>query len=416
MRASAGDGKAEASGLEQERKEAGEPASVEDSEEDGILALALSGAEEIARAAQQPEENLQMAGRASFAAFSSEEEPRLRFGEEEAAGEEERGSALVEQKKSAETADYVIANVDTSLNIRVEPSTESEIVGKLYRGAKADIVERGEEWTRITSGTVKGYVSNDYLMFDDEAVKGAEVFGVKNVYVETDALRIRRTPGTDGEILDLAEKGAKLQAADVEEAEEGWVAIDYSDDVIGYVSADYVTVRVELEEAISIEEEMRLLEEKRKEEQRAAQEKEAGREDGGSKKTSAAVSGRNALGVGSEDAYLLAAVVHMEAGNEPYEGKLAVANVVVNRLLSGKWGSSLYSVIYAPNQFPGAASGLLARYMNEGPNAESVRAASEALNGVNNIGNYLSFCSTRVANYGAYSSYTIIGNHCFYLR
>ena len=45
---------------------------------------------------------------------------------------------------------------------------------------------------------------------------------------------------------------------------------------------------------------------------------------------------------------------------------------------------------------------------------ECLKAAMAALSGENNIGNYTYFRALQVANLGAYSSYTIIGNHCFY--
>jgi spore germination cell wall hydrolase CwlJ-like protein len=43
--------------------------------------------------------------------------------------------------------------------------------------------------------------------------------------------------------------------------------------------------------------------------------------------------------------------VFYEAGGEPYEGKIAVAQVTWNRLRSGAWGRDLCGVIHAPNQF-----------------------------------------------------------------
>ena len=43
--------------------------------------------------------------------------------------------------------------------------------------------------------------------------------------------------------------------------------------------------------------------------------------------------------------------VFYEAGAEPYEGKIAVAQVTWNRLRSGAWGRDLCGVIHAPNQF-----------------------------------------------------------------
>lgn len=113
---------------------------------------------------------------------------------------------------------------------------------------------------------------------------------------------------------------------------------------------------------------------------------------------------------------LFAAVVQMEAGGESFEGKVAVANVVLNRIQTGTWGSSLSAVIYSPGQFTGANTGLLQSYIDNGPAQSCYDAVISACNGNNNIGNYLYFCSMRVANQkmGSFSRYTFIGNQCFY--
>jgi spore germination cell wall hydrolase CwlJ-like protein len=73
-------------------------------------------------------------------------------------------------------------------------------------------------------------------------------------------------------------------------------------------------------------------------------------------------------------------------------------------------------VIYARGQFSGANTGALAARLAKGPNESSIRAAVEALSGINNIGDYKHFLTLRIAKYSAYSEYTIIGNHCFYKR
>ena len=351
-------------------------------------------------------------------------------GKEDASDEDTSKAAQKKSKKK--TVDYVIADVDTSLNIRKKPSTEAEIVGKLYRGAKATIVKRGKKWTKIKSGTVKGYVANEYLMFDEDAEQGAEKFGTKIAMVQTETLRIRKKPGTDAPVLDLAAEGERLVVADITNSKEsvdskesaaakesGWVAIAYSEKEIGYVSAEYVSISIELEEAISIEEEQRLLEEKRREEEAAQAAKNGGNAASGGNAgngSSVAATARGGVSVSADDAYLMAVIVYMEAGNQSYEGKLAVANVIVNRLLSGIWGNSVSSVIYAPGQFYSPSSARLQRYMKQGPTSSCVNAVSDALAGNNNIGDYMFFCTTWAANYSSYSRYTVIGDHCFYQR
>lgn len=48
---------------------------------------------------------------------------------------------------------------------------------------------------------------------------------------------------------------------------------------------------------------------------------------------------------------LVARVVAAEAEDEPYDGKIAVANVIFNRWRSGRWGDTIESVLYAKHQF-----------------------------------------------------------------
>lgn len=63
-----------------------------------------------------------------------------------------------EKEEKSEWSGKLMANVEDKLNIRAEASKESELAGKLYKGAVADVVEKGDEWSRIKSGNVEGYV------------------------------------------------------------------------------------------------------------------------------------------------------------------------------------------------------------------------------------------------------------------
>lgn len=94
----------------------------------------------------------------------------------------------------------------------------------------------------------------------------------------------------------------------------------------------------------------------------------------------------------SSDEYkLFVSIVDVEASAEPYEAKLAVANVILNRLRYG-WGSSIRDIVYARGQFPPAHNGVLAKRISSGPwSSESEVAVKNALDGVNNIGTAQSF-------------------------
>lgn len=93
------------------------------------------------------------------------------------------------------------------------------------------------------------------------------------------------------------------------------------------------------------------------------------------------------------DAALLAKIVEIEAGNEPYEGKLAVANVVLNRVHSGKFPDTIRGVIFAPGQFPPAGKGMLE---TETASGDSLKAAQAALSGENNVPGALYFFNPKL--------------------
>lgn len=85
---------------------------------------------------------------------------------------------------------------------------------------------------------------------------------------------------------------------------------------------------------------------------------------------------------GKNDVQLLARLVHAESRGEPYKGKVAVAAVVLNRVKSPKFPNSIAGVIYQPGAFTVVADGQI----NLSPDAESLRAARDALNGMDPSG------------------------------
>ena len=68
----------------------------------------------------------------------------------------------------------VMANVEDSVTIRAEASTDSAAVGKMFKGDAGEILEQQEGWTRIQSGDVDGWVSDEYLAFGKDAEERAE--------------------------------------------------------------------------------------------------------------------------------------------------------------------------------------------------------------------------------------------------
>ena len=254
-----------------------------------------------------------------------------------------------------------------------------------------------------------------------------------------DTVRVRADKSTDADVLGLVAKDTVLT---VTEQDTDWVQVAYDADTTGYIAADYISVQESYEYAMSIDEytemvnaenaasyevasadddaEIMSAEDTSEPTEEATTEAPATEEPTTEAPTTEAPTeesngGDNSVDTSQySDAYLLACLVSMEAGYEPYEGQLAVANVVLNRVKSGNWGSSISSVIYAPNQFPSATGSVMQGYLENGPLDTAQQAANDALAGNNNIGSFMSFLNVNYINTDSLSDYTIIGNHCFY--
>ena len=110
------------------------------------------------------------------------------------------------------------------------------------------------------------------------------------------------------------------------------------------------------------------------------------------------------------DRYLLANLIYCEAGSEPYEGKVAVGAVVINRVLSSVYPDTVVGVIYQNKQFSPVSSGRLALALAEGKaTAACYQAADEAMKGYSNVGNCVYF-RTPVPGLSGIN----IGGHVFY--
>ncbi len=110
----------------------------------------------------------------------------------------------------------------------------------------------------------------------------------------------------------------------------------------------------------------------------------------------------------ADDLVLLATIIYCEAGGEPYEGKLAVGSVVMNRVHSSRFPNSVSAVIYQSGQFTPVSSGRYAVALASGVPQSCYDAAKEVLGG-NITGNWLFFRTINGIVQGDY-----IGGHVFY--
>ena len=379
---------------------------------------------------------------------------------------EENGKVEVSAKKDSVLAKtkYDMTSkficTEDALNIRETADEEGEILGRMYVGAAGDVLGTEGDWTKIKSGDITGYVATDYILTGEEASAQAEDYMTDTVVVKDEKVCVREYGVETADVLYHAAKDEVL-ILNEKHSMNGWYNIRLADGSYGYISEDFVTVQHGYSEAYSIDEidavktakqeiqeeleaeEAKAAEEAAKAEAEAAEEaaeeeeqqeeageaeekteteekKEEKKEEAKEEKQEETKSEEkketkeDPIDTSATDLYLLAAITYCEAGAEPYEGQLAVANVVLNRLRSGKYGSTLSDVIYAPYQFTGCQMSTFQGALKTGGSSSCLMAAQEALSGKNNIGGCYYFRPYRNVNLGALGSYTIIGTHVFY--
>ncbi len=366
-------------------------ASIEKAEIDMVTVAPRSEAETTDEQTEEPEAET---GVAADTAEGTETDAQNAEGAQEDTQEGGQAAGTQEEKESSkieeEWQDKVMADVEDSLSIRAKGKKDAEIVGKLYPTSVATVVKEGETWTKIESGSVKGYVKNKYLVFGEEAYENAKKVCKKYAYVKTDGLRVRSKADEDAKVLTVADKGDKLLFNSKAKKVDGWVAVRVKEKK-GYVSEEFVKVKLGTTKAVSIEE------------IEAQKAKEAKAASGSSGSQNAATS------ASADDMTLLAAIIQCEAGSECYEGKVAVGAVVLNRVRSSRWPNSISGVIYQSGQFSPVRNGSLARVLASGNISSSCRrAAADALAGADPTGGKMFF--HRVNG----RSGLVIGNHVFY--
>lgn len=292
----------------------------------------------------------------------------------------------------------LMPKVEESLNVRAQADEQSDIVGKLYKGSVADIVENDGTWAHIKSGNVDGYVNVSYCVTGTDALSYAYDTCGEIATVNTDGLRVRETADTNSKALEVADQGKTYQVDRAAQAQDGWIAV-VCDSQTGYIAADYATRSLNTRVGITIEEEQAQIAAQKEAERKAAEEKAAAEaakaaQKNTSEKTSskkADTTQGEAVSAGADDLTLLAAIIECEAGGESYECQLAVGAAVINRVKSSSYPNSISGVIYQKGQFGPASSGKLARKLSGRISSSCYSAAQEAMSGVDNTGGCTSF-------------------------
>lgn len=111
----------------------------------------------------------------------------------------------------------------------------------------------------------------------------------------------------------------------------------------------------------------------------------------------------------SEEVRMMAAMIQCEAGNQEFEGQVAVGAVIMNRVKSTGYPNTIQEVIMQPYQFGPSDSQLFADLLANDTIKDTCReAAKQAFSGVDNVGGALHFGRT-----GSKEG-LVIGDHVFY--
>lgn len=177
-------------------------------------------------------------------------------------------SAAVEE--TTQFDDLGISTANNYVNIRKKANEESKVIGKLYKGAAATVIEETDgNWVKIESGSCKGYINKEFLATGLRAEELADEYGEKVATVTATTLKVREKADADAACLTMVPGGQTYKV--VKETDE-WVKIKVDEEEVkGYVSKEYVDLDVEFEQAISIKEEKEKLR-KEEEERKAAEE------------------------------------------------------------------------------------------------------------------------------------------------
>ena len=154
-----------------------------------------------------------------------------------------------------EPVSFAIADVANYVNVRSLPSTDGEKVGKLYGGAVAEVeAQAGEaqDWFKITSGSVEGYVKAEYFIYGEEALEVMDSYVVSYAQVQVKKLNVREKTSSSSKKIGYLESEETVKV--LEDCGE-WLKVQYTAESEGYVFAEYVMVTESYSYAVSPSEE-----------------------------------------------------------------------------------------------------------------------------------------------------------------
>ena len=280
------------------------------------------------------------------------------------------------------------------LDIHAEANTASAVIGQVMEDGHVAILAKYNDWVQIQAGEIAGWVPAENLV-ETEISNEEAVAANEQVIAE-------RTGATASEDEFFAEEEVQQDETAALQAE----ASEAAQNEIEEVQAAEEAARLEAEaQAKAAAEEAARLEA----EAQAKAAEEAARLEAEAQQAALAAQAAQTAAISAEELKLLANIIYCEAGSESYVGKVAVGNVIMNRVKSASQPNTITEVVYAKGQFSPVRNGSLQRALSsDKADAACYQAAIEALAGAQPVGGKLFFRR----NNGR--SGQVIGHHVFY--
>ncbi len=280
------------------------------------------------------------------------------------------------------------------LDIHAEANTASAVIGQVMEDGHVAILAKYNDWVQIQAGEIAGWVPAENLV-ETEISNEEAVAANEQVIAE-------RTGATASEDEFFAEEEVQQDETAALQAE----ASEAAQNEIEEVQAAEEAARIEAEaQAKAAAEEAARIEA----EAQAKAAEEAARLAAEAQQAALAAQAAQTAAISAEELKLLANIIYCEAGSESYVGKVAVGNVIMNRVKSASQPNTITEVVYAKGQFSPVRNGSLQRALSsDKADAACYQAAIEALAGAQPVGGKLFFRR----NNGR--SGQVIGHHVFY--
>ncbi len=280
------------------------------------------------------------------------------------------------------------------LDIHAEANTASAVIGQVMEDGHVAILAKYNDWVQIQAGEIAGWVPAENLV-ETEISNEEAVAANEQVIAE-------RTGATASEDEFFAEEEVQQDETAALQAE----ASETAQNEIEEVQTAEEAAQLEAEAQAKAAEEAARLE---AEAQAKAAAEEAARIAAEAQQAALAAQAAQTAAISAEELKLLANIIYCEAGSESYVGKVAVGNVIMNRVKSASQPNTITEVVYAKGQFSPVRNGSLQRALSsDKADAACYQAAIEALAGAQPVGGKLFFRR----NNGR--SGQVIGHHVFY--